>query len=693
MNKIKKILNLALPVFFAFFLFPYAFSEVDVDINFTYENEISLFADFKNNETKEVNVQYSIFFDGEEILKDKISLINETRINIGLPIDAKRSLYDCREHNLTFFMWIDGKQKEKNFSISMKGGTFDVEIFPSGEKSYSDTIECIVKDEKGERLKNVDAIIFKDNENIKRISTDFDGKIKFSFSEYGIGEYKIVFRSYNKISNKFYCEKIIKFPVKGKVEIMHLPEYAKISDKIEMFVNMDEIPVEAGWGGKRVNEFYTVEIFNKDKNEKIILSYPSKQRVVSLNFTSPGHYKITVSCGEDYWTDSKDIEIVDKPLLNIDINKEVKVGDVVNGKIFADDIVYVDTLDVKILTPDNSIIVPSVKDNKFSFIPSIPGEYKISFEDGQHKSNTVSVFALDEMFLEILQGENLVVGDTIRFDVKDKKNNTINAEIYVNNEKVGNIYKIKFINNSIYVKKDGFIPINKVIIAKGHNTMKIYKEKIVYGEMETIWAMPEPKTDMNIKIFNKNTNEKIEKTGNFIEFMPSVGEYFVECSKEGYLTVNGTFTVIPASMNVTIEYNEGVITAKAFSKTINKPIKDVKFNIVFPSKKNLTLFTDEKGEIKFKPDEWGNYVFTAEKENFLTYTTSMDIKSIDLPLAIILAIIFLIIAGFIYKYTEYRKFVKRRVEQKVKEEVEYKEGVEQEKEQVEFESPLSKIYK
>jgi len=669
------------------------------NVNFTYEKEISLSADFKNNESQIIAFSYNVLFDEKEILSDKMELEKqETKtIDIMLPIETKNSLYDCKKHNLTFFIWVGGQKKIYSKEIIMQGGIFDVEISPDGKKSFSDTIEILIKDEKGEIAKNVDVLLFRDDEKVKTLNTNMDGSVKFSPSSYGIGEYTITVRKHDKISSQFYCDKTIKFPVKGRMEIMHVPEYAKISTPVEIFIKMDDIPVTSGWGGKKVTGFYNLEIFNKDTNESNILSYESKNSVVVLNFTSPGHYTITGSCGDGYWTDSKDIEIVDKRMLNVDIQKSVKVGDLVSGKIFADDVIYIDSLEAKIIYPDGSTTIPVIKDSKFSFTPPVSGKYEISVEDAEHKKNTVNVFALDELFLEISpDGKNLIVGDTVRFRVKDRKNSTLNAEIYVNNEKADTYFKIKNLMNNISVKKEGFITINKEITAKGNSKLNIDKQLLTYGEIQTIYALPEPKTELNIKIINKNNSEKIEKSGNFVEFMPTVGEYFAECSKEGYLTINGTFTVIPAQMNVTIEYNEGVITAKAFSKTTNKPVKDVKFNVVFPGKKNLTLFTDEKGETKFKPDEWGNYVFIAEKENFLTYTTSMDIKSIDLPLAIILAIIFLIIAGFIYKYTEYRKFVKRKAEQKVKEEVEYKEGVEQveqEKEQIEFESPLSKIYK
>ncbi|OQX21677.1 MAG: hypothetical protein BWK75_02675 [Candidatus Altiarchaeales archaeon A3] len=640
-------------------------SEVIVEnVNLNHTKDISLSADFKNNESKITAFSYNVLFDEREILSEKLELEkNETkRVNFMLPVETKNSLYDCKKHNLTFFIWVGGQKKTYSKEIIMQGRTFGIEISPYGKKCFSDILEMLVKDDEGNIVKNAGIIIVKDGAEVKRENTNMDGTLKFSPSGYGVGEYTITVKQHDKISDKFYCDKTIKFPVKGRMEIMHLPQYAKISDKVEIFIRMDEIQITSGRGGKKVMEFYNVEIFNKDTNQSNIFSFSSKELVFPLNFTSPGHYTITASRGDEYWTDSKDIEIVDKPFLNIDIQKNVKVGDVVTGKIFADDIINIDSLDVKVAYPDGSITMPATKEGKFSFTPPMSGDYEISVEDAEHKKNTVKIFALDEMFLEILPDEkNLKVGDTVRFRIKDSKNTTLNAEIYVNNERADTYYKIENLMNNISVKKDHFIPVNMEITVSGNNKINMDKNVLTYGEIQTIYATTEPETEIHIKIINKNNGEKIEKSGNFVEFMPSVGEYFAEGSKKGYLTANGTFTVMPAEINITIDYVEGEIIVKIFSKANNIPVQNAKFNVLFPGKKNLTLLTNEKGETKFKPDEWGNYVFTAEKENFIPFTSSKDIHTVD-PVAITsIFIIVLIAAFFVYKYVAYRRFIKKGV--------------------------------
>ncbi len=634
------------------------------NINLNLTKDISLSADFKNNESKVVAFSYNLLFDEREILSDKSELEkNETKtVNFMLSVETKNSLYDCKKHNLTFFVWVGGQKRTYSEEIIMQGGTFGIGISPDGKKSFSDTIEILVKDENGNIVKNAGIIIVKDDEEVKRDNTDMNGLFKFSPSDYGVGEYTITIKKHDKISGKFYCDKTIKFPVKGKIEIMHLPQYAKISAQVEIFVKMDEIPITSGWGGKKVMEFFNVEIFNKDTQQSNILSYSSKELAFPLNFTLPGHYTIRSSRGDDYWTDSKDIEIIDKPILYIDIQKNVSVGNVITGKIFADDVIYVDSLDVKIVCPDGSITMPATKDSKFSFTPTMSGEYEISVGDAEHKTNIVKIFALNEMFLEILPDEkNLKVGDTIRFRIKDSKNTTLNAEIYVNNERADTYYKIKNLMNNISVKKEGFISINKEIVVSGNNKINIDKNVLTYGEIQTIYATTEPKTEVNIKIINKNSSEKMEKSGNFVEFMPAVGEYFVACSKEGYLTANGTFIVMQAEMNMTIDYKEGEIIVKIFSKANNLPLRNAKFNVMFPRKKNLTLLTNETGEAKFKPDEWGNYVFIIEKENFLTYTISKDIYNLDSVIVVAVLIILFIAAFIIYKYVKYQRFIRKRV--------------------------------
>ncbi|PKP60977.1 MAG: hypothetical protein CVT88_01530 [Candidatus Altiarchaeales archaeon HGW-Altiarchaeales-1] len=634
------------------------------NVNLTHTKDISLSADFKNNDSNVIAFSYNVLFDEREILSDKSELEkNETKtVNFMLPVETKKSLYDCKRHNLTFFIWLGGQKRTYTEEIIMQGGTFNIEISPDGKKCFSDTIEMLIKDEGGNIVKNAGIIIVKDETEVKRDNTNMDGIFKFSPSAYGVGEYTITIREHDKISAQFYCDKAMKFPVKGRMEIMHLPQYAKISAQVELYIKMDEISITSGWGGKKVMEFYNVEIFNKDTNQRNILSFSSKELVFPLNFTSPGHYTITASRGDDYWTDSKDIEIVDKPVLNIDIQKNVRVGDVVTGKIFADDVIYIDSLHIEIKYPDGSITMPATKDCKFSFTPPVSGEYEITVEDAEHKQNIVKIFALDEMFLEILPDEkNLKVGDTVRFRIKDSKNTTLNAEIYVNNEIAAPYYKIKNLMNNISVKKDCFIPVNKEIIVSGNNKINIDKNVLTYGEIQTIYLTTEPKTELNIKIINKNNSEKIEKSGNFVEFIPAVGEYFVECSKEGYLTANGTFTVMPAQMNVIIDYTEGEIIVKIFSKATYLPVQNAKFNVLLPSGKNLTLLTDEKGTAKFKPTEFGNHSFIIEKENFLSYTSSKNIYTIEPAIAAAVFIILLIAAFIVYKYVAYRRFIGKGV--------------------------------
>ncbi|MDI6730564.1 MAG: hypothetical protein QMD06_03365 [Candidatus Altarchaeum sp.] len=658
--------TLILTLIFIFSIFS-ATASADViveNVNLNYTKDISLSADFKNNESEITSFSYNVLFDEKEILNEKLELEkNETKtVNFMLPIETKNSLYDCKKHNLTFFIWTDGQKRTYCEEIMVQGEIFNIEISPYGKKSFSDTIEMSVKDNGGNIVKNAGVIIVKDDTEVKRKDTNMGGSVKFSPSSYGIGEYTISLKHHNKISDKFYCDKTIKFPVKGRMEIMHLPQYAKISDKVEIFIKMDEISITSGWGEKKIMEFYNVEIFNKDTQQSNILSYSSKELVFPLNFTSPGHYIITASRGDDYWTDSKNIEIIDKPILNIDIQKNVRVGDVITGKIFADDVIYVDSLDVKIVCPDGSITIPVTKDSKFSFTPTMSGEYEIRVGDAEHKTNIVKIFALDEMFFEILPDKkNLKVGDTVRFRIKDSKNTTLNAEIYVNNERTDTYYKIKNLMNNVSAKKDCFIPINKEIVVSGNNLINIDKNVLTYGEIQTIYATTEPKTEINIKIINKNSSEKMEKSGNFVEFVPTVGEYFVECSKERYLTSNGTFTVMFAEMNVTIEYEEGEVKIKIFSKVNNLPVKNAKFNILFPSKKNLTIVTNEKGDAKFKPDEWGNYVFIIEKENFLTYLISKEIYNLDHAIVVAVFIILFITAFIAYKYIKYQRFIRKRV--------------------------------
>ncbi|PKP56194.1 MAG: hypothetical protein CVT89_06620, partial [Candidatus Altiarchaeales archaeon HGW-Altiarchaeales-2] len=65
---------------------------------------------------------------------------------------------------------------------------------------------------------------------------------------------------------------------------------------------------------------------------------------------------------------------------------------------------------------------------------------------------------------------------------------------------------------------------------------------------------------------------------------------------------------------------------------------------MLPSGKNLTLLTDEKGTAKFKPTEFGNHSFIIEKENFLSYTSSKDIYTIEPAIAAAVFIILLIAA-------------------------------------------------
>ncbi|CEG12098.1 exported hypothetical protein [groundwater metagenome] len=699
--------TLIFTLIFIFSIFATASADVVVEnLNLNLTKDISLSADFKNNESKVVAFSYNVFFDEREILSDKSKLEkNETKtVNFMLPLETKNSLYDCKKHDLTFFVWVGGQKRTYSKEIIMQGGTFSIEISPGEKKSFGDTIEILVKDENKYIVKNAGIIIVKDDKEVKRDDTDMSGLFKFSPSDYGAGEYTITIKEHDKISDKFYCDKTIKFPVKGKIEIMHLPQYVKISDKVNIFIKMDEIPTTSWGGGKKVMEFYNVEIFNKDTQQSSILSYSSKELAFPLNFTSPGHYTITASRGDDYWTDSKDIEIIDKPVINIDIQKNVRVGDVITGKIFADDVIYVDSLDVKIVCPDGSITMPATKDGKFSFTPTMSGEYEITVGDAEHKINTAKIFALNEMFLEILPDEkNLKVSDTVRFRIKDSKNTTLNAEIYVNNERADTYYKIKNLMNNISVKKECFISINKEIVVSGNNKINIDKGVLTYGEIQTIYATTEPKTDINIKIINKNSSEKMEKYGNFVEFVPAVGEYFVACGKEGYLTANGTFIVIPAKMIVTIDYKEGEVIVKIFSKTNNLPVQNAKFNVLFPSKKNLTLLINETGDTKFKPDEWGNYVFIIEKENFLNYTISKDIYNLDPAIVVAVFIILFITAFIIYKYIKYRRFIRKRKSGQPTEETgkrkEKKEGniisADELKEEMNMtgtdESPLSKI--
>jgi len=659
-----------------------ASAEVIVEnVHLNHTKDISLSADFKNNESNIIAFSYNVLFDEREILTEKATLLkNETKKqNIMLPIETKKALYDCKKHNLTFFIWVGGQKITHNEEIIMHGSTLNIQISPDGKKCLSDTIEILIKDDDGNIVKNANILIIKDDVVVKRGQTRAES-FKFSPSDYGygVGEYTIIIRQHDKISGKFYCDKTIKFPIKGRIEIMHLPQHAKISDKKEIFIKMDKVDemygvdgISSRLGGKKIIGFYNIEIYNKDTKQSIILSYSSNEAVFPLNLTLPGNYTITASRGDDYWTDSKDIEILSNEIiLNIDIQKNVKVLDVVTGKIFADNddndadnVIHIDSLNVKITHPDGSITIPPIKDGKFSWTPPVSGKYEISVEDVTIKANIVSVFAFDEMFIEILSNEkkeNLKVGDTVRFRVKDSKNTTLNAEIYINNEKADTYHKIKNLVNNVSVKKDGFIPINKEIIVSGNNKINIDKNVLTHGEIQTIYLTTEPKTEMNIVIVNKNNNEKIEKFGNFVEFMPSVGEYFVEIKKEGFLTVNGTFTVEPAEMNVTIDYEEGEVTVKIFSKANNLPVQNAKFNILFPGKKNLTLLTNKKGETKFKPDEWGNYVFTVEKENFLPYTSSKEIHTVD-PAIVAVFIILLIAAFIVYKYVVSGRVIKKEV--------------------------------